>query len=304
VKILGYNGRGLQGAAAIRALLSLQKRSDPDLDEWPAECLHRKLKMDFKEVVQSDGRSGGLLLQWKKEIKISLRFKMKYYIDVNVEHSHDFTWRFTGFYGEPKWQERHLTWQHLRDLHSQSNLPWLVMGDINEILYSIEKEGGNPRPEHLMQNFRDAIEDCNLADFGYTGHKFTWHRGLIRERLDRALTNEGWNSFFGDAVLQNMEYSRSDHRPILMTFENDETNIRIGPAVLRFEAKWLKETHFRQVVEQAWEQAQVRSQTDSLAGKLEVVHDLLHKWDKTVLKKTKRNIRNAQKDMKKCCADP
>jgi hypothetical protein len=73
-----------------------------------------------------------------------------------------------------------------------------------------------------MKNFRDAIEDCNLADFGYTGHKFTWHRGLIRERLDRALTNEGWNSFFGDAVLQNMEYSRSDHRPILMTFENDE----------------------------------------------------------------------------------
>jgi exonuclease III len=172
MKILGYNGRGLQGAAAIRALLSLQKRSDPDvlflsethLDEWPAECLRRKLKMDFKEVVQSDGRSGGLLLQWKKEIKISLRFKMKYYIDVNVEHSHDFTWRFTGFYGEPKWQERHLTWQHLRDLHSQSNLPWLVMGDINEILYSIEKEGGNPRPEHLMQNFRDAIEDCNLSD--------------------------------------------------------------------------------------------------------------------------------------------
>jgi hypothetical protein len=47
-----------------------------------------------------------------------------------------------------------------------------------------------------MKNFRDAIEDCNLADFGYTGHKFTWHRGLIRERLDRALTNEAWNSFF------------------------------------------------------------------------------------------------------------
>jgi exonuclease III len=149
MKILGYNGRGLQGAAAIRALLSLQKRSDPDvlflsethLDEWPAECLRRKLKMDFKEVVRSDGRSGGLLLLWKKEVKISLRFKMKYYIDVNVEHSHDFTWRFTCFYGEPKWQERHLTWQHLHDLHSQSNLPWLVMGDINEILYSFE-EGG------------------------------------------------------------------------------------------------------------------------------------------------------------------
>jgi hypothetical protein len=41
--------------------------------------------MDFKEVVRSDGRNGGLLLLWKKEVKMSLRFKMKNSIDVNME---------------------------------------------------------------------------------------------------------------------------------------------------------------------------------------------------------------------------
>ena len=72
MKILGYNCRGLKKATAIRALLKLVKRSDPDmiflsethLEEWPAECLRRKIGMDFKEVVGSDGKSGGLLLLW------------------------------------------------------------------------------------------------------------------------------------------------------------------------------------------------------------------------------------------------
>jgi hypothetical protein len=203
-----------------------------------------------------------------------------------------------------RWQDKHITWQILRDLHAQANYPWLVMGDMNEILYPFKKEGGNPRPEYLMRNFRDAINDCNLADFGYTGNKFTWHRGLIRERLDWALTNGDWNIQFGDAVLQNLEYSISDHRPILMTFDCAGVTERTGPAMLRFEAKWLKEAHFKEVVEEAWEQVGVRVQTGSLAGKLAIVHDLVHKWDKSVLQKTKRNIKNAQKEMERVVNGP
>ena len=77
MKILGYNSRGLQKATAVRALLNLVKRCSPDmiflsethLDEWAAEVLRRRVKMDYKEVVQSEGCSGGLLLLWKKDRK-------------------------------------------------------------------------------------------------------------------------------------------------------------------------------------------------------------------------------------------
>jgi hypothetical protein len=34
------------------------------------------------------------------------------------------------------------------------------------------------------------------VDLGYTWDKFTWHRGLIRERLDPALSNNAWNLKF------------------------------------------------------------------------------------------------------------
>jgi endonuclease/exonuclease/phosphatase family metal-dependent hydrolase len=100
-----------------------------------------------------------------------------------------------------------------------SDMPWLVMGDLNDILYQFEKEGGRSRPAHCMQAFRDAIEDCNLVDMRYIGDKFTWQRGDIRERLDRGLANEAWNMKFPDASLHHLDYYRSDHRPILMCIE-------------------------------------------------------------------------------------
>lgn len=70
MKILSWNCRGLQQAASTRALLAVQKRRSPDiifllethLDDYPVECLRRRLKMDHKMVVRSNGRSGGLIL--------------------------------------------------------------------------------------------------------------------------------------------------------------------------------------------------------------------------------------------------
>lgn len=35
--------------------------------------------------------------------------------------------------------------------------PWLVMGDFNEILYNLEKEGGRPRPQRHLQAFHDVL---------------------------------------------------------------------------------------------------------------------------------------------------
>lgn len=42
------------------------------------------------------------------------------------------------------------------------------MGDFNEILHYGEKVGGVLRPERQMNNFRAAINRCNLRDLGGT----------------------------------------------------------------------------------------------------------------------------------------
>ena len=71
-------------------------------------------------------------------------------------------------YGEFKWENKHRTWTRMRQLHQNNNLPWLLLGDLNEIQFLHEKEGGNPRPIQYMQAFQEAIDDCELHDIGYT----------------------------------------------------------------------------------------------------------------------------------------
>jgi endonuclease/exonuclease/phosphatase family metal-dependent hydrolase len=89
----------------------------------------------------------------------------------------------------------------MRELHAQNNLPWVTIGDFNEILYSHEKEGGNTHPQHFMQAFHDAMNDCNLEDIGFSGDPFTWCRGRIREHLDRALASNTWITMHPEASL-------------------------------------------------------------------------------------------------------
>jgi hypothetical protein len=124
-----------------------------------------------------------------------------------------------GIYGEPRWEDKYKTWDKLRELNNNSELPWVVIGDFNEILFSYEKEGGNPRPQPYMQNFREALMDCNLEDIGFMREPFTWKRGQLRERLGRAMANGDWIIMHPGAVLQHLEYTRSDHRPILLDTE-------------------------------------------------------------------------------------
>ena len=103
-----------------------------------------------------------------------------------------------------------------------------------------------------MQAFRDALTDCELEDLGFTGEIFTWKRGRIRERLDRAVANGAWASMHPGAVLQHLEYMKADHRPILLDTEYQEA-LHDRSGIKRFEAKWLREKGFREEVQRAWD---------------------------------------------------
>jgi endonuclease/exonuclease/phosphatase family metal-dependent hydrolase len=116
----------------------------------------------------------------------------------------------------------------------------VIIGDFNEFLFSNEKEGGNPRPQRCMQAFRDALTDCELEDIGYTGDTFTWKRGRIRERLDRVVGNGAWLTMNPGAVLTHLEYTRSDHRPILLDTEYKPLAAANKNSPKRFEGKWLR----------------------------------------------------------------
>jgi hypothetical protein len=166
MKTCGCNCRGLGKSSAVGALVDLHKRLKPDvfflsethLTKVRAETIRRKLGYDHMIESESDGRSGGLLMLWNKNIKVTSSTVHTNYLDIRIDENSVNGWRITGIYGEPSGDRKHLSWDYIRDLHGMFDLPWMVIGDFNEILYNSEKEGGNMRPHAEMH---DA---CNCSE--------------------------------------------------------------------------------------------------------------------------------------------
>lgn len=138
------------------------------------------------------------LFFWKKDINFQLRGVSHLYIDGDVIENDGFIWRFTGFYGEPRTDQKNLSWKALHALNASRKHPWRCMGDFNEILLSCEKMEGSLGHTVEWKNSGDALEECSLTDLGFIGDTFTWRNNshskesYIRERLDRAVAdNDG-----------------------------------------------------------------------------------------------------------------
>lgn len=69
------------------------------------------------------------------------------HIDAIVNLGANDSWQFTGFYGDPDTTNWESSWSLLRQLSHQFNLPWVCMGDFNDILLAEEKQGWLNRPE-------------------------------------------------------------------------------------------------------------------------------------------------------------
>ena len=90
----------------------------------------------------------------------------KYHIDTFVSEKGKEPWRISFIYGEANRSLRYHTWDIMKQMRSDSNLPWVCMGDFNEILRRKEQLGPNNREEYLMEGFRNAVDVCQLCDIG------------------------------------------------------------------------------------------------------------------------------------------
>ena len=141
--LLAWNCRGLGSNLAVQILTNEVKATDPTLvflAETKAGVNRIKgvqCKLNYTQgiIVPSDGRSGGLALLWKEGTMIDFKSCSNSHIDVVVRESPSSEpWRATGFYGHPETNKRYISWHLLDSLSIQCNLPWVVLGEFNEIL--------------------------------------------------------------------------------------------------------------------------------------------------------------------------
>ena len=171
LKFLVLNSRGLGLDAAVGELRDLIRSYDPAVvflcetkqKQKSMERLQWSLGFRHGVCVEGKGKGGGLALWWRDGIDVSVRPWCQYYIDAKIT-TEEGPWRFTGIYGEPKKAQRRKTWEVLRYLRAQDDLPWICAGDFNEILRQDEQIGQNDRSEAQMVSFRECLADCRLAD--------------------------------------------------------------------------------------------------------------------------------------------
>ncbi|XP_060963958.1 uncharacterized protein LOC115723947 [Cannabis sativa] len=249
---LSWNCRGLGNLRASQFLRDLVSQKKPNLlflcetlcNKSSLESLRAQLGFEGCFVVEARGHSGGLALLWKEASEVVIQGFSFHHIDATVQMVGLPPWRFTGIYGEPKRELRSQTWDLFRSLKNDSLLPWCLLGDMNNLGSHLEKKGGRKYPDRLIEGFLKALDDCNLIDMPLLGYPFTWEKGRnsiewIEERLDKALVTNSWLSTFPQSSLLNLEFSTSDHCPLLLTFKGNTPLVSFRS--FRFENAWLRE---------------------------------------------------------------
>ena len=148
-------------------------------------------------------------------------------------------------------------WSILRDLHRQSDLPWVVVGDFNEAMWSFEHFSATPRSAGQMIDFRDVLEVCGLGDLGFAGLPYTYDnrrggRANVKVRLDRAVANNSWRDLFTHAKVQHLVAPSSDHLPILLRCSREEPRQEHGRRCRQYEVMWERDPTLPEVILNAW----------------------------------------------------
>lgn len=148
---LAWNCRGLGNRRTVHALKKVVSSEDPififlmetKLVILEMISIKESLKRTQGLVVPRKGRSGGLALLWKKELKVDVQSYSDSHIDAIIDNGEvGQQWHITGFYGNPETSKREESRLLLKRLSTLNSLQWVCLRDFNELMNGGEKKGG------------------------------------------------------------------------------------------------------------------------------------------------------------------
>ena len=304
MKIFSLNCRGLGNPETVSELLKIVRREDPNivflmetrLDSRKLEFLRVRLGMAGCLGVDRHGLGGGLALLWSSAITVYIKNFSHHHIDADVVFEDGLHWRVTGFYGHPERGLRAHSWALLRHLWGIRNLPWLVLGDFNEITDLNEQWGRSDCNLAQMAAFREALSDCCLQDLGFHGAAFTWSNrrlsdDLVRVRLDRGVANSEWISLFPNAQVHHVVVAASDHMGLLISMDPAQALINFRKKNwFRFEHMWVREAGCEDAIREGWSVQVQGSPMYSVVQKIKNCRVSLLNWSRTHVRASPRLI--------------
>ncbi|XP_047948858.1 uncharacterized protein LOC125194655 [Salvia hispanica] len=144
-----------------------------------------------------------------------------------------------------------------------------------------------------MAEFADALNDCQLLDLGADGAIFSWARGEIFERLDRALIGEGWPDLLSTSRVTNLPRILSDHISLLIQCQIPGPPIR---PPFRFQSMWVRHHSFLKEVEECWKEDTGEKGMVNLQLKLGRLKRSLKSWNKNIFGNIFEKVKQAEEE--------
>ena len=102
------------------------------------------------------------------------------------------------------------------------------------------------------------MDYCSLKDLGFTGFPYTWCNRRPGDqntwiRLDRSVVTVDWILRFPKFRIQHLDAFHSNHKPLLLCSDFEFKRFYRKGRPFRFEAMWLKDSIYEEVIKQSWE---------------------------------------------------
>lgn len=144
MNLLSWNCRGLGSLRAVRILGDELKSHNPDFVFLSETLVEKKEieelvdKFGFSDFFAVDkvGQGGGLAALWKRSVNCTVVGHSNNYIDVHMLENSGVSWRLTCFYGLPERSRRQESWNLIKSLVKQDNIPWCIFGDFNDMCFA------------------------------------------------------------------------------------------------------------------------------------------------------------------------
>ncbi|KAH7841773.1 hypothetical protein Vadar_034198 [Vaccinium darrowii] len=261
-------GQGLGRALTANQLKELCKFHSPQLvflaetknQFCRIDFVRRLIGMDGFQFVDPVGIAGGLVVYWKKELKVRFIHRSSFFIELLISDE------VTG-----------LEW-HLINLYASSN-------------YVTRKAQWEE-----MLKYRQQCSELGAIDMGFSGYPFTWINrrygdGLIKEWLDRVLVSPNWRLRYDRAVVRHLAIVGSDHAALLL---DTDPPVHKGLRQFRFHSRWCKDPETYEVVRQGWKSTAKGSKMFEVFHKIKSCRQNLRSWSKQKGFNARRKINQLQ----------
>lgn len=194
---------------------------------------------------------GGILLDWGSDKVVCLSTSIRgHSIMAMVVFPCGSSSGLMVVYGPTNDTQKPAFLQELRDIRTMISVPWLILGDFNQIWRAQDKNFCRLNRQ-LMSTFNSVVEDLELREVHLNGCAFTWTSARERptlEKINKVFVSSNWEILFPDNFLQAVPSTTSDHCLLLLS----SVFLFSGKKRFRFEAFWTKIDGFSEAVQVAW----------------------------------------------------